>query len=100
LVLLPHTRREGGEIVAARVLQVARTVTIDSSVSKTISVSVGLAELVAGETASALVARADAALYRSKRSGRDRLTVDSPGEGPPASRPSRPEAAEGAPRVC
>ncbi|MBJ6980991.1 diguanylate cyclase [Luteimonas sp. MC1572] len=38
------------------------------------SLSIGVAELVAGETAEALVERADAALYASKQAGRNRVT--------------------------
>jgi diguanylate cyclase len=41
----------------------------------TVSVSAGVAALVPGDDASALIARADAALYRSKQGGRDRVTV-------------------------
>jgi diguanylate cyclase len=40
-----------------------------------IKVSAGVAERVAAEPATALVARADAALYDSKRSGRDRVSI-------------------------
>ena len=40
----------------------------------TISISAGVAALRAGDDAAALIARADAALYRSKAEGRDRLT--------------------------
>ena len=42
-----------------------------------LSVSVGVARTLAGESAEALVARADAALYAAKRAGRDRV-VDAP----------------------
>ena len=41
----------------------------------TVSVSVGLAEARPGESAHALMERADSALYVSKRSGRNRVTV-------------------------
>lgn len=40
----------------------------------TISVSAGLAQLRGDESAASLIDRADAALYRSKRSGRNRVT--------------------------
>ena len=41
----------------------------------TITVSAGVAALQPGDDGSALIARADAALYRSKETGRDRVTV-------------------------
>lgn len=42
------------------------------------TVSVGVALWNGGESAAALTARADAALYRAKRAGRDRIEVDRP----------------------
>ena len=41
----------------------------------TVTISIGLAERVRGESAGALVGRADEALYASKRGGRNRLTM-------------------------
>ncbi len=40
-----------------------------------VTVSAGVGELRAGETAEELVARVDRALYDAKRSGRDRIVV-------------------------
>jgi diguanylate cyclase len=40
----------------------------------TVTLSGGVAALQPGDDASALVQRADAALYRSKQAGRDRVT--------------------------
>jgi diguanylate cyclase len=42
-----------------------------------VTISIGVARLQAGDTAQALVARADACLYSSKRNGRNRTTCDS-----------------------
>ena len=44
---------------------------------RTITASVGLATLGAGETRDRWMRRADSALYRAKRDGRDRVVVDS-----------------------
>ena len=38
------------------------------------TISAGLAQRLPGESASALMERADAALYASKRTGRDKIT--------------------------
>ena len=40
----------------------------------TVSISGGVATLRPGDDASALIARADGALYQSKQSGRDRVS--------------------------
>ncbi len=51
--------------------------------------SFGVAELAAGEDVAGLVARADVALYRAKRSGRDRVDVaDAATVGTPHGRPA------------
>ena len=46
-----------------------------------LTLSIGLATLLTGETAQQLVGRADAALYDAKRGGRNRWSVASPGSG-------------------
>jgi len=40
----------------------------------TVSISAGVAAMRPGDDASALIERADAALYKSKQAGRDRVT--------------------------
>ena len=41
-----------------------------------VTISIGLAQRLLGESASAFIERADAALYTSKRGGRNRVTCD------------------------
>jgi diguanylate cyclase (GGDEF)-like protein len=75
-ILLPHTSEADGEVVAGRVLAVARTIEVARRSSKaSLTVSIGLARLREAETGDSLVSRADGALYQSKRGGRDRATT-------------------------
>ena len=75
LVILPDTRL-GEALGVAENLRSAvncRPLSIDGKLFET-SLSLGVAELAAGETAEHLLERADAALYASKSAGRDRVT--------------------------
>jgi diguanylate cyclase (GGDEF)-like protein len=72
LVLVPGVRAAGAEASAERVRTM---VSAPSSELPPVSVSVGVALRRAGESADDLVARADAALYAAKLSGRDRVEV-------------------------
>ncbi|MEZ5627512.1 MAG: GGDEF domain-containing protein [Rhodocyclaceae bacterium] len=53
-----------------------KPVVLSPSQSVDISISIGLATLCDGDDVVALVARADAALYRAKRNGRNRVDID------------------------
>ena len=76
VVLLPHTTLDGGRALAQRIIDSARDSTVEvcgQRIPYTVSVGAGC---LADETNfSALLAQADAALYRAKESGRDRLEV-------------------------
>jgi diguanylate cyclase len=78
-VLLPgHSLAEStalAEAVRASVKNLKIKQRTTDKVLGTISVSAGVAALQAGDDEAALIARADAALYRSKQDGRDRVTV-------------------------
>jgi diguanylate cyclase len=65
---LAEAVRAGVKSMRIRQRQTDRTV-------QTVTVSAGVTELRPGDDPAALVARADAALYRSKHEGRDRVTV-------------------------
>ena len=76
-VLLPNTPLEGGRALAQRIIDSVRDSPVEVG-AKTIpyTVSVG-AGCLSGETNfAALLGQADAALYRAKEGGRDRLEVD------------------------
>ena len=84
LVLLPETSVEGARLAAERMrLAVAGRAAAHGLPACTISA--GVASVQPGDTAlDAVLARADAALYRAKRQGRNRVAVDgdrSPGPG-------------------
>ena len=73
-VLLPNTTQEGGLALAHRILSEVRSnrVVVDNKcIGCTVSIGVGF--LSGHGTFSALLADCDAALYRAKNSGRDRL---------------------------
>jgi diguanylate cyclase (GGDEF)-like protein len=82
LILLPETDAEGARLVAERVREVVAERGIPHPASPTarhVTVSMGFTEMTARETAlgtawEAIVERADRALYRSKKGGRDRAT--------------------------
>jgi diguanylate cyclase len=78
-ILLPgHPAAEAArlaEVVRTSVKQMKIRQRTSDKVLGTISVSAGVAALQPGDDESALIARADAALYRSKQTGRDRVTV-------------------------
>lgn len=77
-VLLLHTRRMTGAVIAERIRKnVSQHQAEAGEGHVSVSVSIGVAELAtANESFEALLARADAALYEAKRGGRDRISVD------------------------
>ncbi len=76
-ILLPHTPLEGARTVADRLLVLARDLTVTGRRGEpvAITISIGATTHRAKETPESLLARADAALYESKRAGRNRLTA-------------------------
>ena len=77
VVLMPETKAAGAIEAAERI----RTrLTADERVGGKLSVSIGVAQFPDdGDAPEALLARADAALYRAKREGRDRVLRAPPG---------------------
>ncbi len=77
-VLMPSTTVEDGtrlaEVIRARIKAMKIRNRSTNEVLLTITTSAGVAFAHPNEDASGLIARADAALYRSKQTGRDRLS--------------------------
>jgi diguanylate cyclase (GGDEF)-like protein/PAS domain S-box-containing protein len=76
-VLLPNTTLEGGRTLAQRIVETVRNspVAVDSN-HIPITVSIGASCLSDETSVSDLLKLADAALYRAKKGGRDRLEVE------------------------
>jgi diguanylate cyclase (GGDEF)-like protein len=75
VLLLPGTSLEGGVECAGRLRAAIEAMTV-ANYPHRMTASLGVALLDAGEDADALVGRADAALYRAKENGRNRVEAD------------------------
>ena len=77
VVLLPETPLSGGVAVAELIrkcIEKARFVNAKSGEElRRVTISLGVTELIHGEPLEAAIARADAALYRAKEGGRNRV---------------------------
>jgi diguanylate cyclase (GGDEF)-like protein len=105
IILMPHTRSEAARIAAERIRAAIHRSSFEMNGHRiTASVSIGIASFPERfENAGDVLEKADVALYRSKQSGRDRVTVyrrdfevmHAPPESAPAAmlRPLRPSSA-------
>ena len=76
LAVLPDTDTEGAKLVAERLrTKLCEQLLESGGTSFRVSMTLGVATLQASETAEQTIARADAALYDGKRSGRNRVVV-------------------------
>lgn len=75
VVLLPHTDLACAAALGERIRRIVGAETI-APVTAPVTVSIGAAQLRADDTGDALLDRADAALYRAKEGGRDRVAVE------------------------
>ena len=80
-LLLPHTDLDGALRLGARLREVVRSADPRACVPMTVSVGVAVANS-ADEPADAVIARADAALYRAKAAGRDQVVLADPPAAP------------------
>ncbi len=76
IVTLPHTNLDQAGRAAEKLRALVAGQAFPQGLS--ITISLGVAELRSGESADALMARVDEALYRAKAAGRDRVETDSP----------------------
>lgn len=79
-VLLPNTQKEGAVAAMTKVRNRALEVRCEYE-GKVLSLptfSTGITMYSSGDTQDSLIARADRALYRAKRSGRDRIEIEAP----------------------
>ena len=75
LVLLSQTEQEGAALLAERIRRNVADLVLAADPQRRIGVSLGVAQLQAKETVSALYQRADAAMYRAKNLGRNRVEI-------------------------
>lgn len=79
IALLPGTLLEEAQQIAERLRHAVATTPIagdgDGGELEPLTISLGIAELEPGQSPQALVGAADAALYRAKRAGRNRVSV-------------------------
>lgn len=100
-ILLPRTELAVGldiaETIRSRTAERASRVALRSE-QVSVSFSIGVAAPRAGDTLESILDRADAALYRSKRLGRNRVQAEAPeGEKPPTPIPDTPVSLPGQP---
>jgi diguanylate cyclase (GGDEF)-like protein/hemerythrin-like metal-binding protein len=74
LVLSPINRLEGGQVLAEKLRKAVAAMQFPGLGSVTISV--GVAEHVTGETLAQWIGRADRAVYAAKKAGRNRVALD------------------------
>lgn len=78
IVILPGTNQKSALLVAERLCNRLRKTKVFADTYKAlphITGSFGLASLEKGEDATALISKADAAMYRAKEQGRDRVSI-------------------------
>lgn len=75
LVILPHTSEAGGRIVAERLRSAIEQGAASDAGPKRVTISIGIATYAGESTTESFVERADQALYRAKKRGRNRVEI-------------------------
>jgi diguanylate cyclase (GGDEF)-like protein len=78
LLVLPNRTIDEAARGADRFRRTVAEVTLNADLPAPATLSAGVAEVLPGESVENVIGRADKALYRAKRGGRDRLVVDRP----------------------
>jgi diguanylate cyclase (GGDEF)-like protein len=82
VVILPETPLRGAQQVAAALQKDLATLRVAGEDSSPLTISVGITAVIAGELdATAVIERADGALYRAKAAGRNRVCVNGQARG-------------------
>jgi diguanylate cyclase (GGDEF)-like protein len=77
VLTLPHTPTEGARTVAERIREAVQKLEVPCDQGPVrFTVSIGVSTYASGQAFDSIVERADKALYVSKQSGRNRVTVD------------------------
>lgn len=77
LVIMPETNLPAAQEMAERLRLIAEAAAVDwHGIPVRCTISIGVAQLRRGEDADSLILRADAALYRAKANGRNRVETD------------------------
>lgn len=74
-LVLPDTEIHDGVAVAERIRERVEAAAFAAVADRRITVTIGIAQLAAGDSAATLVARADAALFAGKKAGRNRVVA-------------------------
>jgi diguanylate cyclase (GGDEF)-like protein len=82
VVLLPHEEVETAAYIAERLRQNIVMTAVNELGQRHLTASFGVAQTASGDSVHRLLQRADAALYRAKSLGRDRVEVEPPASSP------------------
>lgn len=77
IIILNRTDTEGARLVAERLLNLCRNnKPLFQNQQIAVTLSIGLTQIIDGDTIDAIIERSDIALYRAKNNGKDRLEME------------------------
>ena len=80
VIILPHTDLSGAKVVAEKLRAAVESLNIPELKGKKVTASFGVTLLREGETLENGIFRADVALYKAKKLGKNRVEINPPGE--------------------